>query len=123
MEELELITALTTFAASTGLAWFAGQRSARHQLDQRIEEAVIALHQQQQVKLDELAEKMAQEDRDRMNKAIDQVDARFQIIKADFVMMAQDHIIELGRRQNPEIEETAKDDAEMVLKTKVGDFY
>jgi hypothetical protein len=38
-------------------------------------------------------------------------------------MVAEEHIMELARRQNTDIDDQTMTDAEVVLKTKIGKFY
>ncbi len=48
------------------------------------------------------------------------LEKKLEIVKADFIYLAQEHMQDLGRRRIQDLPDDAYDDAEVILKTKVG---
>lgn len=123
MDGFIISTAFITLALSVISAWIIGRKAGQHSIEQGLQAAILGLQEQQKQTLDNLKHDLKQHSENRERQLINQVDVQFQIVKAEFAMLAEEHIMELARRQNTDLDDQTVEDAEVVLKTKVGKFY
>jgi len=118
------IILLLTIVFCTTLAFFVGRMSARKVAEKVVLAQVAHLQQQQNKELVKQLQQLKMKNEASNKDFLDQVDARFQIMKAEFAMFAQDHIQEMGRKTSvkEEVDDDDYEEGNVVLKTRVGEF-
>lgn len=116
-----IITALSITALATSVfAILAAQQCLKAKRQwQLLQTQQIQLNDQQ---LHNLHTQISKEIRTSLSNDMEQMSTKMEFLKSDFLMLAQEHVEYLGRQKVQGLNEQDYEEADIVLKTKVGNF-